>query len=284
MGKETGIAWCHHTFNPWWGCVEVSPACDHCYARRFSDRLAAGAPSHWGQHAPRRFFADKHWNEPLKWNEKARELPAGERRLVFCASMADVFESGRDDLEPHRQRLWELIRITPNLTWLLLTKRPQNIGRMYPEAMRGAPHVWFGTTMESSAYYWRADALLEHAHHAPVRFLSMEPLIEQTSAALYLSLGEPHGVNWLITGCESGDGARDTPTDWFRLLRDECASARVPFLFKQALKGAEGIAVGTTSIEKRDLRSVPGSSLKKIFTIIERPYLDGRQHMEFPGA
>lgn len=93
MGKSTGIAWCDGTFNPWWGCVKVSPACTNCYAATFDRRIGG---DHWGPGSERRTFGDKHWNEPLKWNAAAEQ--AGTRKRVFCASMADVFE-GRSDLD-----------------------------------------------------------------------------------------------------------------------------------------------------------------------------------------
>ena len=115
MGKDSRIEWTHHTFNPWWGCVRVSAACDHCYAETWAKRLGEDV---WGPHSDRRFFTDAHWKEPLKWNKGAAQTKT--RRRVFCASMADVFEN-RKDLIPHQLRLLELIAQTPNLDWLLLT-------------------------------------------------------------------------------------------------------------------------------------------------------------------
>src|SRR5262245_39758568 len=123
MGKTTAISWAHHTFNPWWGCVEVSPACDFCYARTWAARRGHAV---WGKDAPRRFFGDNLWRQPLAWNRAAAR--AGERRRVFCASMADVLEQRSDAvgerMEAERSRLWGLIRATPYLDWLLLSKRP----------------------------------------------------------------------------------------------------------------------------------------------------------------
>lgn len=117
MGADSKIQWTHHTFNPWWGCARVSPGCEHCYAERDAARWG----TKWGVNAERRFFGDKHWAEPLKWNRAAGK--ARETRRVFCASMADVFED-REDLAPHRARLYKLIESTPCLVWQLLTKRP----------------------------------------------------------------------------------------------------------------------------------------------------------------
>lgn len=102
--------------------------------------------SAWGIDAPRRFFTDAHWREPLNWNEEAKL--AGRRERVFCASMADVFER-RADLNHERNRLWELIEHTPNLDWLLLTKRPQNVERFAPWCKNWPANVWLGTSVEN---------------------------------------------------------------------------------------------------------------------------------------
>ncbi|MFM7332780.1 MAG: DUF5131 family protein, partial [Brachymonas sp.] len=127
MAKDSRIEWTHHTFNPWWGCVKVSAACDHCYAETWAKRLGEQV---WGPSSERRFFSDTHWNEPLKWNREAGE--EGVRRRVFCASMADVFEN-RPDLIAHRMRLLKLIEATPFLDWLLLTKRIHLVKKQLPK-------------------------------------------------------------------------------------------------------------------------------------------------------
>ena len=113
MGKNSSIEWTDHTFNPWWGCAKVSPGCENCYAEAWAKRVGEKI---WGASQSRRFFGEKHWDEPLKWNEDAKSGRC--RRRVFCASMADVFES-RKDLNPWRKRLWSLIGDTPWLDWLL---------------------------------------------------------------------------------------------------------------------------------------------------------------------
>lgn len=109
MAKDSGIEWTHHTFNPWWGCVKLSPACRHCYAESWARRVGMDL---WGGDAPRRFFSENHWREPLRWNLEAERLNV--RARVFCASMADVFEP-RIDLDPWRKKLWHLIEKTPHL-------------------------------------------------------------------------------------------------------------------------------------------------------------------------
>jgi protein gp37 len=187
MAGGTKIEWCDATFNPWWGCERVSPGCAHCYADTLAKRFVTFDPL-WGAGHAFRFFSDKHWQEPLKW---ARTLPAklGRRPRVFCASMADVFEE-RDELDDHRDRLLSLICETPELDWLILTKRPEAArdylieaysycGRFeindYAHDGQPLPNVWLGVSIENARFTWRADALREIP--AAVRFISAEPLL-----------------------------------------------------------------------------------------------------------
>jgi hypothetical protein len=140
MSENSKIEWTHHTFNPWWGCAKVSPGCDHCYAEALGNRF--GTP--WGVDAPRRVFTEAHWRDPLKWNAKA--AAAGERQRVFCASMADVFD--KNSPPGARDRVWSLIRRTPHLDWLLLTKRIGNAVRMLPPDWGdGYPNAWLGISV-----------------------------------------------------------------------------------------------------------------------------------------
>lgn len=240
MGKNTEISWAHHTFNPWWGCEKVSDACAHCYAETWAKRCGKAV---WGKEAPRRFFGEKHWAEPLRWNAEAEKV--GERKRVFCASMADVFED-RDDTLPHFVRLMELIRQTPWLDWLLLTKRPEKFWERMEGAMFAArdgnqsavlrwlgdwvifrqppPNVWMGATVEDMKTVRRVKELRQIP--AVLRFLSCEPLLERLSMDL-------SGIGWVICGGESGRQARPMQLEWARYLRFLCSVNKVPFHFKQ---------------------------------------------------
>lgn len=226
MAENSAIEWTDATFNPWWGCERVSPACAHCYAdtlaRRWGHEL-------WGADAPRRFFADAHWARPLKWNRDAAAV--GVPLKVFCASMADVFED-QPELEPWRRRLWKLIEETPWLQWQLLTKRPENVAKLVPWGGVWPPNVWLGASIENSRFTFRADTLRELP--AAVRFISAEPLL----GSLFAVRGNRRpldltGIHWVIAGGESGPRARPMDLDWTRELRDRCVEARVAFLLKQ---------------------------------------------------
>lgn len=240
MGKDSAISWTHHTFNPWWGCEKVSPACDNCYAEEFSARFTPGL---WGKGTPRRFFPDKHWNDPVRWNKAAKK--AGEQHRVFCASMADICED-RDDLNPHRERLWKLIEETPNLNWMLLTKRPENYRKMLPARWiigekPQRPNVWLGTTAENQR---RADERIPELFtvRAAVYWVSAEPLLEAIDFEKHwsrevetgqLSGAFVHGVDWVIVGGESGEKARRMDLSWARDIQKQCKENGAAFHFKQ---------------------------------------------------
>lgn len=223
MAENSSIEWTHHTFNPWTGCTAVSAACDNCYAEAWAKR---SGHVQWGQHGQRR--RTKTWGAPIKWNRRAAD--AGTRFRVFCASLADVFDNHRSIEHAWRCDLWALIDQTPNLDWLLLTKRPQNIVRFVPERwfVDGIPpNVWLGTTVENQA---QARLRIPHLVQcpAPVRFLSCEPLQGPVRIVRW-----QRQLEWVIVGGESGNGFREMQPEWARSLRDQCAAANIPFLFKQ---------------------------------------------------
>ena len=265
MAEHSKIEWTDNTFNPWWGCQKVSPACDHCYAETFSKRTGNAV---WGKDAPRRFFGDLHWAEPLTWNKKAER--DGVARKVFCGSMCDVLEDRRD-IDEHRARLLGLIRQTPALRWLLLTKRPQNYSRLFRGVTLPA-NVWAGTTLENRDCMWRLDTLREVP--AAVRFLSVEPLLED------LGQIDLTGIHWVIVGGESGPGARPMHPDWARGVRDQCVAAGVPFFFKQWGEWTPyimGRNVPTYSFGQYDrMERVGKKAAGRLF--------DGREWSEFPEA
>lgn len=245
MGEITAISWCDHTFNPWIGCTKVSPACDGCYAEALMDkrygRVQWGAP---GQgNGTRVRTSAGNWHQPIRWNKKA--AAEGTRPFVFCSSLADVF----DNQVPAewREDLFELIRATPHLVWLLLTKRPQNIVKMVQShgavAGNGARYLpgnaAIGTTVEDQK---RADINRPHLAQAKgylgpaFTFLSCEPLLGPLE--LYLQPAPDNALqeDWVITGGETDQGghkARLSHPDWYRSLRDQCATAGVAYHHKQ---------------------------------------------------
>lgn len=234
MGKNSKIEWTHHTFNPWWGCTRVSAACTHCYAEAWAKRVGKQV---WGPKAPRRFFGERHWSDPLKWNQEAADR--GERARVFCASMADVFEA-REDLKEAREKLWVLIHKTSQLDWLLLTKRPEQILQTVPWTAKWPENVWIGTTVEDQE---SAEKRLPYLAQIPavVKFISAEPLLSELDVGRWLGTS----IDWVISGGESGPHARPSSPSWFRSLRTQCVQAKIPFHFKQWGDWAPGFNLAT---------------------------------------
>jgi len=244
MAENSGIEWTHHTFNPWMGCMKVSPACKFCYAERDMDNRFGRVS--WGPAGTRVITSKANWKKPVQWDRDAKQR--GIRYRVFCASLADVFEDwtanmtnpdgqlGSATMQDMRSDLFRLIDATPNLDWLLLTKRPENIRRMWEPFdwqavgdMPRRPNVWLGTSVETAQYLGRIDALKASHGLCQNLFLSMEPLLGNVS-----TLGEYlDGIDWVIAGGESGPEARPTNPDWFRSVRDQCQTNNVPFFFKQ---------------------------------------------------
>lgn len=246
MSENSKIEWTDHTFNPWEGCQKVGPGCDHCYAEKRNARFGGGIAINWGPAAPRRRTSPPNWRKPVAWNAAHAEFFAahGRRQRVFCASLADVFDNAVDP--QWRADLFHLIERTPNLDWLLLTKRVGNVMSMVSEAAqyqfdleclekpRLPENVWVGATIVNHEEMLR-DAAKLLAVPARVHFWSVEPMLGDLGA-IPLDLMP----SWIICGGESGPNARPMHPDWARDLRDQCESAELPFLFKQWGEWAPG--------------------------------------------
>jgi protein gp37 len=145
--------------------------------------------------------------------------------------MADVFER-RAILNNERARLWDLIEQTPNLDWLLLTKRPQNILYMTPWGQEWPNNVWVGTSVENQKL---AELRLPHLLAVPamVRFLSCEPLLGPLDLRSWFKRQRFYSIDWVIAGGESGSNSRPMHPDWATSLLGQCQTAKVAFHFKQ---------------------------------------------------
>ena len=215
--QNSNISWTTHTFNPWIGCTKVSPGCLNCYAEFQQD--TRWKKVEWGKGNPRKRTSADNWKQPLRWNREAAE--AGTRTLVFCASLGDVFDT--EVPEKWCDDVFTLIRNTPHLDWQLLTKRPENAAK-YAAGIQWPDNAWIGTSVEDQKRAGRAQVITEIP--APVRFLSVEPLLGPVQLDLT-------GIDWVIVGGESGHKCRPMEVDWERSVRDQCLAASVPFFFKQ---------------------------------------------------
>ncbi len=224
MAAISGINWTDSSFAPWRGCQNVSPACARCYAERIDKRAGLGAA--WGPHGTRRRTSPAYWRQPLRWQAEAART--GQPRRVFASHLSDVFDNRAD--AGWRADLWQLVRDTPALTWMVLTKRPQNIAPMLPPDWGGGwANVWLGVTAEDQAEAARRlPGLL--AIPAAVRWISAEPLLAPLDLRPWLGW---HAISWVIAGGESGGGARPMHPAWARRLRDQCAASGAAFWMKQ---------------------------------------------------
>jgi protein gp37 len=224
---------------------------------------------------------------------------------VFCASLADVFDTDVD--VAWRRDLCDLIELTPNLNWLLLTKRIGNAFREISRArshdwMLGRDNVWLGATIVNQEEAERDIPKLLQVP-ARIRFLSMEPLLGpvrldrlvhgdesdldvlrgQIVPTTQHLVGWPQKtgdrVDWVIVGGESGPAARPMHPQWARSLRDQCAAARVPFLFKQ---NGEWVSVSDVAGAGVHHQFEDGATVRRVGKRAAGRTLDGETHDGFP--
>ena len=221
MAQRSGIEWTEVTWNPTTGCDQITPGCDNCYALTLSKRLKA-------------MGSDKYQNDgnpvtsgpgfAITLHESALTQPYrwGGRKVVFVNSMSDLFHA-KVPLE-FVQRVFDVIRDTPQHTYQVLTKRSARLPKI-ADKLDWPSNLWMGVSVEDSDHLYRVDHL--RAVPAAVRFLSCEPLLGPLTG-LDLS-----GINWVITGGESGPKARPLQPDWVREIRDLCGESGVPYFHKQ---------------------------------------------------
>lgn len=278
--KDTKIEWCDHTVNFWWGCTfallhdgAISEECRNCYALLLSKLFSRGKAT-WGPNG-NRWIRHEAARRELYKIDKAAYL-RGVRESVFINSMSDTFED-REDLNEARAFLWDACQFVTNVDILLLTKRPQNVRRMVPQAwlVDWPAHVWIGTTCGTQQ---SADERIPELLKIParVRFLSCEPLLGPVNlceaGAIWSDFnnnpidgrGLNQHIHWVICGGESGPKARPMHPDWARSLRDQCQAAGVAFFFKQwgewcagrITEGKGPVTVGHVLIDGKPARAV----------------------------
>ena len=244
MAENSRISWCTHSWNTAVGCHSVSKGCTKCYARTLVENRMGKDFSAVTKTAPATFRA------PLKW---AKKTPGAR---VFANSLSDFFLEEQD---PWRAEAWDIIRQTPELIYLILTKRPERIAQNLPVASgnRTTQHqdptwpwqnVWLGVSVETQKYTSRMDVLRQVPVHDNQRFISAEPLL----GPLELDLS---GYRWAISGGESGPGHRPMDLQWCRSIRDQCEAAGVMYHHKQGSHLRPGM---DTLLDGVEHRAVPG--------------------------
>src|SRR5713101_7342193 len=184
MSSTSAIEWTDATWNPVTGCTEISPGCDHCYARTFSVRFR-GVPGHPCEQGFDLRLWDARLELPLRWRQP---------RMIFVNSMSDLFHEAIP--EEFIRRVFQTMVDADWHIFQVLTKRPRRMAKLAP-SLPWPSNVWAGTSVELDRYTWRANACLRQVP-AAVRFVSAEPLLGPL-----LSLQLDH-LHWVITGGESG--------------------------------------------------------------------------------
>ncbi|MBN6035534.1 DUF5131 family protein [Amycolatopsis sp. 195334CR] len=221
MSSRSTIEWTEVTWNPTTGCDRISAGCDNCYALALAKRLKAmGTPKYQNDGDPRTsgpgFAVTVHpdtLDQPYRWRTP---------RVVFVNSMSDLFHA-KVPLDFVRQ-VFDVMAGTPQHTYQVLTKRSARL-RKLADKLEWPPNVWMGVSVETEDQLGRVDDL--RAVPAAVRFLSCEPLLGPVTG---LNLD---GIDWVITGGESGPKARSVDPAWVREIRDACQEADVAFFHKQ---------------------------------------------------
>lgn len=254
MAQNSKIEWTHHTANLWHGCTKVHEGCDHCYAETLSKRWGNDV---WGNDKPRKEIKSV-WSDLAKYQKLAKE--AGEIHRVFVGSMMDIFEKpmpvidskGNTSIDCHcdvcdgtlttehfRQCFFNsVVPASPNLMFLLLTKRPSNINKYIPDSWKDNPpvNVMFGTSPVNQETF---DKLVGQLFQVNGRkFLSIEPMLDVIDIKKELPTGKGQAafgllVDWIIVGGESGHGKRPFNCDWARQIREDAKIMDTPFFMKQ---------------------------------------------------
>jgi protein gp37 len=249
MAKDTKIEWCDHTVNLWWGCTKVHAGCDNCYAEKWSDRFRKKIPSDdentpptlepslWGEGVPRKRIKSA-FPDLAKYQRQAEK--EGENHKIFVGSMMDIFEKSKPLSNPTeyedstgylRMKLLGSIMEGqyPNLTFLLLTKRPSNINKYIPEWWIARPpqNVYFGCSPVDQKTY--NNFIKQMAKVGGNKFLSIEPQLGHID----LLGAKEAGIKWIIQGGESGPGKRPFDLAWADSMREQCKELGIAYFFKQ---------------------------------------------------
>jgi protein gp37 len=307
MGYTTKIEWTEASWIPikakygnfvGWHCVKVSDGCRHCYAEILNRRRGTTLDYNvMDGKIVETFLDDGTLRKPLTWRAPRR---------IFVCSMTDLFGEWVSD--EWIDRVFGIMALTSRHQYQVLTKRPERM-RDYMRTERRQemieavmshesrafgilgmtgwplPNVWLGVSVENQRTAdERIPILLDTP--AAIRFISVEPLLEQIDLSERLSWSGSTGypdyeatddgprINWVIVGGESGRDARPMNPDWVRAIRDECLAVEVPFFFKQ---WGEHLPV-----ETYDIGGARRITYRKIGKQAASAMLDGRYHSDYP--
>jgi len=218
MSDNSAIEWTDATWNPVRGCTKIGPGCTHCYAERFAERFRGVKGHAFEQGFDLRLVPGK-LTAPLKW---------GKSKMIFVNSMSDLFHEGVPD--EYIRQVCEVMRMAHWHTFQVLTKRSERMRDLLNGSLSefvGLKNVWWGVSVEDRRFGLPRAAHLRQVRGAKMRWLSIEPLLED------LGKFSLEGIGWVVVGGESGPGARPIEPDWIRRIQVRCEDRGVAFFFKQ---------------------------------------------------
>lgn len=264
MGDSTKIEWTDATWNPVTGCAKVSKGCKHCYAERDWARLVH-LPAYKG-----RAFTDvachsDRLDQPLRWT-KPRMIFVNSMSDLFHPAVPDKFidlvfavmaacrQHTFQVLTKRSERMRDYLNDSGRRLAIDYAARQIGIAEPFTYRRLPLPNVWIGVSVEDqTAADERIPLLLQTP--AAVRWISAEPLLGPVDLRKWINdpcncmvpyeegagqhspscatFQKKWGLDWIVVGGESGPKARPMHPAWARSLRNQCAEAGVPFLFKQ---------------------------------------------------
>ncbi|MCA1909432.1 MAG: phage Gp37/Gp68 family protein [Magnetospirillum sp.] len=321
MAENSAIEWTDHTWTPIAGCDPISPACANCYAALMAARLEKMGQAKYTGLATRTGNRGKWTGEVNLWEpDLLKPLEVKKPARWFLTSMGDVFH--RKVPFEFLDRLFAVMALADRHTFYVLTKRadvaaeylgpsPELEGMTRDVLVEGGaqaihhqrtgedpsmwlavhwplPNVVIGCTAEDQK---RADERRPHMAAIAAAgwrtFVSYEP-----------ALGPVDWSGWeflsgLISGGESGQGARPSHPSWHRAARDWCEEAHVPFMFKQwGAWRPNAMGERCVFLDGRDAPNLePGGKNGHGSVRVQRYHgktagreLDGRVHDGIPGG
>jgi len=214
---STKIEYADRTWNPVTGCDAVSEGCQNCYARRLAETRLRGRCG---------YPADN----PFRVTFHPNRLRMFKKGVIFVCDMGDLFH--RDVSYVARVHVFNCMVESPNATFLLLTKRPDD--------MRLFIHWWFnhprankltniipGVTVENQETAdERIWELSKMAEYFPMLWVSAEPLLGPID-------WKWPDIDQLVIGCESGPKRRPMDIEWAENLVEQTLDAGVKVFVKQ---------------------------------------------------
>jgi len=294
VAENSKITWTDHTWNWSHGCPgcpdSLELGCKNCYMRIWAKRAGIKNSYEVTKSSKDTF------NMPLK---SRRKVPGD---MIFTLSLGDFFHPLND---PYRPEVWDIMRRTPDYTYQVLTKFPENIvDRLPADWSNGWSNVWLGVTAENQEMANKRIPILLSIP-AAIRFVSIEPMLGPVDLTFNLQFEHPDnegygveiikGLDWVIVGGESGSHARPMHPDWIRQIRDQCQASGTPFFFKQWGAWITSYDSGFRSEEKsqynrtigecwvkNDYRFNDGQVMVRVGAKTAGDILDNKQYHEFP--